>query len=326
MANVLVTGGAGFIGSYIVKELVELGHKPIILDLFAQYSSPTDKGHREARAKRFEGILDKVIIERGSVDHFGLLFEIIGRHKPEYIIHLAANPLTKMQNLRIEEGLGGPVISTSYILEIIHYLRETGELKDFKKFVYTSSSMVYGTFKSDIAKEDDGTEPINIYGTMKLAGEIITKGLCRIFKIPYNVVRTSAVYGPTDINKRVSQIFIDNAIAGKALTIHGGDDEKLDFSYVTDVAHGFVLATLSDVSGEIFNITGGEGRSLLEFANIIKKYYPNLKIEIKPRDQERPKRGTLSIEKAKRLLGYEPKYDIGKGIKEYIEFKKKNSR
>src|SRR3989344_1004766 len=205
------------------------------------------------------------------------------KHKPHYIIHLAATPLAKMQNLKVEEGLRGPVIATSYILEIIAYLKETGELKDFKKFIYTSSSMVYGNFKSDSAKEDDETEPINLYGTMKLAGESIAKGMCRTFNIPYNIIRPSAVYGPTDINKRVTQIFIDDAMAGRALKVEGGNEEKLDFSYVKDVAHGFVLAALSEVSGEIFNITGGEGRSLLEYANLIKKYYPNAKIEVKPR-------------------------------------------
>ena len=324
MATVLVTGGAGFIGSYIVRELIEKGHKPIILDLFVQYISPLDKNCDSERSKRFEGILDKVIIERGDVSSYAVLFEVIRKHKPQYIIHLAATPLAKMQNLRVEESFGGPVKSTAYILEIVDYLKGTGELEGFKKFVYTSSSMVYGNFKSDIAKEDDEAEPVNIYGTMKLTGEIITKGLCRTFNIPHVIIRPSAVYGPTDMNKRVTQVFIDNAISDKKLEVCGGDEEKLDFSYVKDVAHGFVLAAFSDVSGEIFNITGGRGRSLLEYVNIIKKYYPNLKIEAKPRDKERPKRGTLSIEKAKRLLGYNPKYDIEKGIKEYVEFKQKS--
>ena len=322
MSKVLITGGAGFIGSQITKKLLDMGHQPIIFDIFAQYISPLDEGYKESRYDRFKEISDKIIIERGNVSHYGTVMKVLSKHKPEYIIHLAAIPLAKLQNATVHEGLEGAVISTSYILETLEDMMKSGVLPSFKKFVYASSSMVYGNFESSIISETHPTNPINIYGTVKLAGEKITEGLCRTYNIPYNIVRPSAVYGPTDINRRVSQIFIDNALKNKDLEIYGGESEMLDFTYVSDIAEGFILSAFTEVSGETFNITGGNARSLLDYANILKSYLPDIKINLHPRDETLPKRGTLSIEKATKILGYSPKYDLEKGIKEYISFKK----
>ena len=155
---------------------------------------------------------------------------------------------------------------------------------------------------------------------MKLAGEIITKGLCNYYNINFTTIRPSAVYGPTDMNQRVSQIFIEKAIKGKKIFIQG-KNEKLDFTYIQDLVDGVILAaTKKKGRNEIFNITNGKGRSLLEFVKILKKYFPNLDYEVVERDDFRPKRGTLSIRKAKKLLGYRPKFTIEKGIKNYLKY------
>tara|TARA_B100000029_G_scaffold506859_1_gene590392 strand:- start:244 stop:1221 length:978 start_codon:yes stop_codon:yes gene_type:complete len=318
MYKILITGGAGFIGSRISRRLIELGHTPIVLDIFAQYISPLESSYTETRADRFRDIIDDIIIERGNVESYETVDKVIRKHRPTHVIHLAALPLARLQNLNAEEAMGGTIVSTSYILEVLDKMIKSGEIKNFKKFVYTSSSMVYGEFEKDTVNENDQTKPTNSYGVMKLAGETVTSGLCRTFNIPFNIVRPSAVYGPTDINRRVSQIFIDNALEGKELIVKGDETEKLDFSYISDVAEGFIKCTLSEVSGEIFNITGGEARSLLEFAKIIKKEIPETVIIQQPRDKNVPKRGTLDISKAKRLLNYKPEYKIERGIKEYI--------
>ena len=99
-----------------------------------------------------------------------------------------------------------------------------------KRFVYASSSMVYGDFLKSPADEEHPTKPKEIYGTMKLAGEQVTKGLSRYFGIKSSIIRPSAVYGPTDMNRRVSQIFLEQAIKKQKISIQGFE-EKLDFSY-----------------------------------------------------------------------------------------------
>ena len=319
MVKFLITGGAGLIGSQIARELTENKHEVILYDSFINYKSPLETRYQLYLEKRFEGIRDKVVFERGDTRDKDHTRRVLMKHKPEIIIHLAALPLADLSDTHTEEATSTILQATINILEV---LRET----DFvKRFIYTSSSMVYGDFQYAPADENHPKNPKDIYGGMKLAGEIITESFCRRYKIPFTIIRPSAVYGPTDVNRRVSQIFIENAMKGKELILHDGGEAKLDFTYVKDIAHGFVLAALSNEAvNEIFNITTGKARSLKEFAEILKQHFPDLKIKEEPQKDGfiRPKRGTLAISKAKDLLGYEPQYNIEKGIKEYIEFLK----
>jgi len=317
----IITGGLGFLGSFIAQNLIKNNYvdKVVSLDHFGRYVDTTRSEFMDYRKMRVESIADRLIIERGEAKFYSVLNRLINKYRPIYIFHLAALPLAKLDNLNSEEGLEGSVESTMNILEII------GQMNDYrpKRFVYASSSMVYGDFISETATEDHPTNPKEIYGTMKLAGEIITKGLCTFFNIPYSIIRPSAVYGPTDMNRRVSQIFVEKALMGKTINING-KDEKLDFTYVKDTANGFVLAAMNENGkNQIFNITHGKAHLLLDFVMALKKHFPNLKYEITDRDEFRPKRGTLSIEKAESMLGYHPEFTLEAGIDEYISFIKK---
>tara|TARA_B100001123_G_scaffold301047_1_gene335934 strand:+ start:28 stop:585 length:558 start_codon:yes stop_codon:yes gene_type:complete len=182
--------------------------------------------------------------------------------------------------------------------------------------------MIYGDFIKSKVSETDKNNPKEVYGTMKLAGEIVTKGLCKFYEIPYTIIRPSAVYGPTDMNNRVSQIFIEKAMKGKKINIQGRN-ERLDFTYVEDLANGCIKAAINKKGkNNTFNITYGKGETLFKFVKVLSKYFKNLKYEIKERDSFRPKRGTLSINKAKKLIGYKPQFNLEKGIKKYLEFVK----
>lgn len=321
MTYALVTGGLGLIGSFITRHLLEnkIVDKVVCLDHFGRYVNFTKFNVVDYRKLRLAGIEDRVIIERGEAKFYSVMFNIINKYRPVYIFHLAALPLAKLDNLNVEEAMEGAVISTTNIFSIINLISDYQP----KKVVYTSSSMIYGDFQTEIATEEHPQNPKEIYGIMKLAGEVVTNGLGRFYKIPYTIIRPSAVYGPTDMNFRVSQIFIEKALRGEEIIING-EDEKLDFSYVKDVAKGFVLAATCDqANGETFNITYGQARTLLDFVKCLKVYFPDIKYKIEPRDDFRPKRGTLSIEKARRILNYQPEYPIERGIAEYVEFVKK---
>lgn len=321
MDYALITGGLGFIGSHIARRLIRerIIDKVVLLDHYGGYISPVGPEYVDYRRLRVRDIQDKSIIERGMANYANIMSKLLMKYRPKYIFHLAALPLASVENLNAEECMEGTIVSTAHILEICGQLKESQGYEP-ERFVYASSSMVYGDFQYTPADEDHPTNPKGIYGTMKLAGEVVTRGLSESYSIKSTIVRPSAVYGPTDMNRRVSQIFVENASAGKKLIIWG-KDEALDFTYVEDVAKGFVLAaTKGEGVGETFNITSGRAHTLLEYALVLKEFFPDLEYEIVERDASRPKRGTLSTEKARKLLGYEPDYDLRSGVREYVEF------
>jgi len=317
----LITGGLGLIGSMIARKLLEkkIVDQVVVLDHYGRYTSSTRKGFVDYRKYRLEGIVENIIIERAEAKYPLLMADLLAKHQPKLIFHLAALPLAKLDNLNSAEAIEGSVLSTTNIIEACGILKKSiGYTPD--RFIYASSSMVYGDFKYDPADENHPTNPKEIYGTMKLAGEIITRGLAPFHGINYTIVRPSAVYGPTDMNRRVSQIFLEKAISGETINIHG-KDEALDFTYVEDIATGFILAGIEKAgAGETFNITHGKAHTLFQYVMELKNHFPNLKYKVVERDSFRPKRGTLSIEKARNLIGYSSSFSLSEGIKRQIQF------
>ena len=320
MKTALITGGLGFIGSNLVKILLErkIVSRCILLDSFVNFVNPLKDNFSDLRKYRFAN-KNKIIVERGDAKDFRLIYKILDTYKPKLIFHTAAIPLAKIDNLNANESKIGSVDTTTNILECVNFFQNKKK-HSIDRFLYISSSMVYGDFKKNKVSENEILNPKEIYGTMKLAGEIVTKGLCTFYKIPYTIVRPSAVYGPTDMNNRVTQIFVQKALNNQIITIQG-KKEKLDFTFVEDIANGCVLAaTKKNGQNQIFNITYGKAETLYKFVQILSKNFKNLKYTIKKRDSFRPKRGTLSTVKAKKLLGYKPKYNLEAGVKKYIDF------
>jgi len=314
--TVFINGGAGLIGAMVARKLLEKNEfRIVILDSFVHYISPLKNKIKNYQDLRFQGIEDQVIIERGDTTNSSHARRLISKYEPDYILHLAAMPLADLSIVHVEEAVQNLLLGTVNILEII------ADLKCLKKFLYVSSSMIYGDFKTIPCPEDHPKQPKDIYGGSKFAGEIMTQAFGNRFNIPYSIVRPSAVYGPYDVNRRVSQIFVENALEGKPLRLDGGGKLMFDFTYVEDIADGLILALLKEEAvGEEFNITYGRGYSLLEFAESLKKLIPSVKINvIEERDEFRPLRGALSIEKAKKVLGYEPQFPLEKGLEVYVE-------
>lgn len=323
MIYALVTGGLGLIGTFITRQLLSEGHvdKVVCVDHFGRYSSSLLPEFIDYRNIRINMLGNQVIVERGEAQYMSVMWRMFEEYRPAYIFHLAALPLAKLDNLNSQEAMEGSAQSTSNMIELLGLMKRQSGYEP-RRFVYASSSMVYGDFQSDVATEEHPTRPIEVYGTMKLAGEVITRGLGHFYGIDYSIVRPSAVYGPTDMNRRVSQVFIENAMKGETLKVYGRD-EALDFTYVKDAANGFVLAATHPAgSQETFNITYGKAHTLLQFVLCLKQQFPDLDYEIVQRDDFRPRRGTLSIERARRLIGYTPRYSLKEGIAEYVSFMK----
>jgi nucleoside-diphosphate-sugar epimerase len=314
--KILIVGGAGFIGHFIAKELLEKGHRVFIYDNFSNYIPPEEGHYPFYLQRRLEDIKNFSELVRGDIRDKEFLTKTIKEIKPEVVINLVAIPLANASNVFFEDAIQ---INLNGHINLLGAMRVVDSVK---RFIYTSSSFVYGHFKYDPADENHPTHPIDIYGGTKLSCEILTKSYSERFGVEYTIIRPSAVYGPTDSNRRVSQIFIENAIKGQPLILYNGGQDKVDFTYVSDAAHGFVLAALSPkAKNETFNITAGQARSAEEFAKILDKLIPGgVKTIIKPTDEKKPIRGSLDIKKARNLLGYEPKYSLEDGLKEYIEY------
>jgi len=320
-----ISGGLGLIGSMIARNLLEkeIVEKVVCLDHYGRYISSMRDDFTDYRKYRLKGIEDQVIIERGEAKYPLLVSKFLQKYQPRFIFHLAALPLAKLDNLNSAEAIEGSVESTTNIIEACGFLKESIGYTP-ERFIYASSSMVYGDFQYDPADEKHQTRPKEIYGTMKLAGEVITRGLAGYHHIPYTIIRPSAVYGPTDMNRRVSQIFLEKAILGETIKVYG-EDEYLDFTYVDDIANGFVLSATHDGGiNQTFNITHGKAHTLLQFINELKTHFPDLRYEILERDSFRPKRGTLSIAKAEKLLGYRPMVSLSEGVRRQVEFATKH--
>jgi len=315
MSKVLITGGAGFIGSYVCRKLLEMGHEVVAYDAFVHYISPLKSVLKDFFELRFEDIVDQIDFRRGDTRDQAHLRRVILETRPERILHLAALPIADLSNRHSEEALTSILEGAVNVLEVIR------DVDFVDRFVYISSSMIYGDFEEIPAPEDHPKRPKDIYGGTKYAGEVMTETYSRRYGIPYSIIRPSAVYGPYDINRRVSQIFVENALLGKPITLFGGGNQILDFTFVEDAAQGIIQVMFHENGlGQAFNITYGQGYSLREFADILLSHIPEMEINVvEEEDVFRPKRGALAIEKAKKLVGYDPQTPLEEGIQRYLD-------
>ena len=309
MRKILVTGGKGFIGSKIVERLCN-DHQVTVFDNSDGYGI-LDKEELKNLYKWRERNWKNVYLLSGDVtDRMACLKAFSNR--PDVVIHLAAYPRAKIVN--DDPCTGVPKIINGTTNLLWHSLKF-----EVKKFVYVSSSMVYGDFKDGTA-EGSSTKPKNIYGEAKLAGERLTKLFNTQNNLNYVICRPSGVYGPGDMPDRVVSKFFDKAMNDNDITLHNGSN-KVDFTYVDDAVDGIIRSALSSVANISFNITAGNATSLQTLADeIIKITNSESEINDIGNHELYPMRGTLDIGRAKSLLGYEPKTTLQEGLKKYYEW------
>jgi len=309
--KILVTGGAGFIGHHVAIKFQELGHEVIIQDNLTTYSVTTKKLMKRLHDARLENFTGKLI---NSDIETHITRTHIDIHKPDMIVHLASFPRAKLVN--DNPAVGVPTMTTGLMNLLI-----AGARNNVKRFVYISSSMIYGNFAGG-ADESTVCKPGSIYASLKLAGEQITKAFAKKHNFSYTIIRPSAVYGPNDVEDRVVSKFLLNAMKDKVLCVNG-ELEMLDFSYVTEVAEGIVLASMSNAAeNETFNMTAQQPKYISEAAHTMINIVGGGRIKICDRNPSMPSRGYLMIGKAIELLGYNPTISIEEGFKLYYDWAK----
>jgi nucleoside-diphosphate-sugar epimerase len=310
--KILVTGGKGFIGSKIVEMLSKDGHKITVVDNHDTYGIMT----KQELYKLYEWRTRNWKAENVSMIPGDILDRLVClkafSHRPEIVIHLATYPRAKI----VDED---PILGIPKVINTTTNLLWHSSKWNIKKFVYMSSSMVYGDFV-DGTKEDANTKPKNIYGEAKLTGERMVKLFAKRDGLNYNIIRPSGVYGPGDMPDRVVSKFFEKAMSNKTITLHNGEN-KVDFTYRQDAARGIIQAALSSVANVSFNITAGNATSLRTLAEkIIDITGSDSDIEDIGNHKLYPMRGTLDIGRAKDLLGYEPEFTLEQGLKSYYDW------
>jgi UDP-glucose 4-epimerase len=308
--KILVTGGLGLIGHNIVQRLEAQGHEVYITDIRTNYGLVPQAELDYLLAERRKKIKTSRIHAIDIADCEGVDW-LIKTYQPDTILHLASFPRQKVVNVN-------PQLGSKTMSEGLLNLLESAKNNQVGKFVYISSSMVYGDFDDDVS-EDAECRPQGQYGIMKLAGEWLVKDYARRIGMSYIIIRPSAVYGPLDVEDRVISKFILTAMRGGVIKVNGAN-ETLDFTYVDDAADGIVAATLSEHQNKIYNITKSHSKTLLEAAKLAVQIVGQGTIEVRDKDADFPSRGALNIDAARRDLGFDPKVDIDEGFQRYYEW------
>jgi nucleoside-diphosphate-sugar epimerase len=327
--RISLIGGAGFIGHNLALALTECGAKVQIIDglqvnnLLSFTSTGGDIENRELYSKiihqRLELLYDKGIqLNVQDAREYHVLSRLLVDFEPQVIIHLAAVAHTNKSNKDPYSTFGHSLRTLENALDIAR----TSEL-NVEHFVFFSSSTVYGNFSSDTVTEETLCEPLGIYGALKFAGEKLVIAYNQVFDLPYTIIRPSALYGERCVSRRVGQVFIENAMQGLDISINGDGTDRLDFTYIGDLVQGMSKVLENDNSkNQIFNLTYGQSRSMSEMVDILKENFSGINIKYLPKDRLMPDRGTLSIDKAKKLLGYNPQNPLEKGFVDYINWYK----
>lgn len=313
--NILVTGGLGFIGHKVVKLLKSQGHHIVIVDNRTDYGI-IPQLELDYLLQEREFAISPSIIHTADIKDQSTMEYIMRRHEIELVIHLASFPRQKVVN-------SNPCWGSQTMSEGLLSLLEASAVTNVRKFVYVSSSMVYGNFKDEYfsgVDEYHPTNPIGQYGIMKLAGEWLVKDYGRTKNLTYTILRPSAVYGPLDVEDRVVSKFLLAAMRGETIHVNG-PKEELDFTYVDDAADGIASASVSNnTDNMIYNITRSASRTLLEAAELAIKIAGQGNLQINDRDDNFPSRGKLNNNRAIQDFGFNPTTDIEQGFQEYYDW------
>ncbi|HVW19104.1 MAG TPA: NAD-dependent epimerase/dehydratase family protein [Solirubrobacteraceae bacterium] len=329
--RIALIGGAGFIGHNMALRMRELGaHVEVIDGLevnnIVHYSALSpDEPYRALYLKILYERLDLLhaagvpLRRLDARDYHGLSIAL-GEIQPDTVVQLAAVAHANRSNK-------DPFSTFDHSMRTLENALDWSRNQGLERFVFFSSSMVYGNFVTPEADEDHPLDPIGIYGALKLAGERLVIAYNQVFGLPYTIVRPSALYGPRCVSRRVGQAFIESALVGSKLRVDGEGEERVDFTYIDDVVDGVIAAIVHEGGrDEVFNMTAGKGRSLRELVTLVQEHFPEIEVEYVERDALRPFRGTLAMGKAERVLGFKPSVELEDGLTRYVEWYRELTR
>ncbi len=315
--EILITGGAGFIGSNIARKLVELGIKPRILDNLST-----------GKAENMADIRDEVEFIQGDIRDVGLLERLI--QQGDTIVHQAAIPSVPRS---VDDPMGTSEVNIMGTLTLLNEARR----KKARRFVYASSSSVYGNNPAQVKTETLPVSPLSPYAAAKLAGETMCQAFHEVYGLPTVSLRYFNVFGPyqdeTSFYSAVIPKFITRMLEGQPPLIFGDGLQSRDFTFIDNVvdanlrAAGVIEGASEEAFGRTMNTATNNRYSLLRLVEIINN---NLGTDFQPEFADsRPgdvKHSLADIALAQTLLGYHPKLTFEEGIRMTIEWYKRKIR
>lgn len=291
----LVTGGAGFIGSHLVEELIAKGHKVHVLDNMTS-------GHLEyLPSEAFLHVQDICSKETK---------QLILKERPDIVFHLAAQA-------DVGRSIGEPQYDAEVNIKgTINILEACCEAK-VKKIIFASTSAVYGNLQKEILSEKDETVPISYYGVSKLAAESYIRIFSDLYNLSYTILRYGNVYGPRQTAKGeggVIAVFLDKIKNGMYVNVHGDGEQTRDFIYVKDIV-GANIAAIDKGYNKTIQISTAKKTSVNEIIDMFAQIHDS-KIDIYYTDPRKGdiKHSCLDNKKAQQLLCWQPKMDIVNGL------------
>lgn len=307
--KVLITGVAGFIGSSLAEALINKGYNIIGIDSFSDYYP------REFKERNLKELLknERFTFIKGDLTEISLSSLV---SDVKLIFHQAAQPGVQkswdMFNIYVKDN----ILATQRLLEEV-------KGKDIKKFVYASSSSVYGDCPDLPLSEESIPRPLSPYGVTKLAGENLVELYRKNYSLPTISLRYFTVFGPRQRPDMAFFKFIKQALEDKPIILYGDGNQTRDFTFISDIVGANIKAGESESEG-IFNIGGGNRRTLNYTISEIERLLGK-RIKIEYRETQRgDMHDTLAdIEKAKKYLLFDPKVDLREGLYKEIEWIKK---
>lgn len=308
MSRILVTGGAGFIGSSVVKSLAARGDEVVAFDIAR--SSRLDAAASEHRNIEFV---------QGEITEWPQVVGLVQSRKPDAIVHCAAI-------VGVTNSLASPIgtfrVNVDGSLNVFEAMRLCG----VKRAINLSSEETYGVFEKDKIDETHPNRPLKPYGISKYAVERLACDYQTAYGLEIVHVRTCWVYGPGLPRPRAPKVFVDAAVAGRKLHLPDGGDFRVDHVYIDDCIDGIIKALDKPQHRyDVYHIATGSAPSLAEIVEMIRELAPNADLAIGPGPYrfidgtEAVRKGALDITRARAELGYEPRFPIKKGLAAYIE-------
>jgi UDP-glucose 4-epimerase len=312
--KVLITGGMGVIGAETSRKFVNEGHRPVI---FAR--------HRDESL--IADIVDKVDIELGDVLDMPRILQAIKKHKVTHVVHSAA--------FVGAVSAANPALGIQVNVMGLVNMLEAARALDVKRVVFTSAKGVYGPVTGEYGHptykpipEDVPKNPKRIYDSAKFMGENVCTYYHDNMGVETVSLRFASTYGPGKTARHgpmaVMSRIVENPAHGLPFKLEQGGDDKDDFIYNKDSANGIFLATVTEkVKSRVYNIGTGVGVTLRDFEKVIRRHIPDAVMDIGPGLNfygfAYPATGIYDISRARAELGYEPEYDLERGIADYLK-------